>query len=110
MYTWVICPFFKNSVVLLVCFYGVELNELFIHFGWWWYFSCSVVSDSFVTPRPVTCQAALIIRFPRHQYWSGLSFPSPGDLPIPGVEPVSPALQADSLLLTNQGRPLHFGY
>ena len=49
-----------------------------------------------VTPRPVTCQAALIIRFPRHQYWSGLSFPSPGDLPIPGVEPVSPVLQADS--------------
>ena len=35
--------------------------------------------------------------FPRQEYWSGLSFPSPGDLPDPGIELRSPALQADSL-------------
>ena len=36
--------------------------------------------------------------FPRQEYWSGLPFPSSGDLPDPGIEPGSPALQADSLL------------
>ena len=35
--------------------------------------------------------------FSRQEYWSGLTFPSPGDLPDPGIEPRSPALQADSL-------------
>ena len=37
--------------------------------------------------------------FPRQEYWSGLPFPSPGDLPDPGMEPRSPALQADSSLV-----------
>ena len=37
------------------------------------------------------------MEFSRQEYWSGLPFPSPGDLPDPGIEPVSPALQADSL-------------
>ena len=35
--------------------------------------------------------------FSRQEYWSGLPFPSPGDLPDPGIEPMSPALQADAL-------------
>ena len=46
--------------------------------------------------------------FSRQEYWSGLPFPPPGDLPNPGMEPVSPAapaLQADSLLLSRQGSP-----
>ena len=43
--------------------------------------------------------------FPRQEYWSGLPFPFPGDLPYPGIEPVSPALQADALLLSHQGSP-----
>ena len=38
------------------------------------------------------------MEFSRQEYWSGLPFPSPGDLPNPGIEPGSPALQADSLL------------
>ena len=42
---------------------------------------------------------------PRQEYWCGLPFPSPGDLPDPGIEPVSPALQASSLLLSYQGSP-----
>ena len=37
------------------------------------------------------------MEFSRQEYWSGLPFPSPGDLPNPGIEPWSPALQADSL-------------
>ena len=38
------------------------------------------------------------MEFPRQEYWSGLPFPSPGNLPDPGFEPLFPALQADSLL------------
>ena len=43
--------------------------------------------------------------FYRQEYWSGLPFPSPGDLPNPGIEPASPALQAGSLPLSHQGSP-----
>ena len=48
--------------------------------------------DSFVTPWTVTCQAPLSIGFPRQEYWSGLPFPSPGDLPDSGIKPMPPAL------------------
>ena len=57
----------------------------------------------FVTPWTVACQAPLSMGFPRQEYWSGLPFPSPGDLPDPGIEPRSPTLQADSLPLSYQG-------
>ena len=50
------------------------------------------------TPWTVACRAPLSMGFSRQEYWSGLPFPSPGDLPDPGIEPRSPALQADSLL------------
>ena len=53
---------------------------------------------TFGTPITVAYQAPLPMRFSRQEYWSGLPFPSPGDLPNPGIEPRSPALQADSLL------------
>ena len=43
--------------------------------------------------------------FSRQKYWSGLPFPSPGDLPEPGIDPSSPALQADSLPLSLLGSP-----
>ena len=52
----------------------------------------------FMTPWTVTHQASPSLRFPRQEYWSGLSFPSPGDLPHPGIEPGSPSVQANSLL------------
>ena len=55
------------------------------------------MSDS-VTPWVVDHQAPLSMEFSRQEYWSGLPFPSPGDLPGPGTEPGSPVLQADSLL------------
>ena len=50
------------------------------------------------TPWTVACQAPLSMGFSRQEYWSGLPFPSPGDLPDPGIEPRSPVLQADSLI------------
>ena len=49
------------------------------------------------TPWAVARQDSLFMEFSRQEYWSGLPFPSPGDLPDPGIEPGSSALQADSL-------------
>ena len=57
------------------------------------------------TPWTVAHQAPLSMGFFRQEYWSGLPFPSPGDLPDPGIEPISPALQADSLLIEPPGNP-----
>ena len=53
-------------------------------------------------------QAPLSTGCPRREDWSGLPFPSPGDLPDPGIEAGSPALQSDSLLLSHQGSPVSF--
>ena len=55
------------------------------------------MSSSFATPQTVARQAPLSMGFPRQEYWSGLLFPSPGDLSNSGIELKSPALQADSL-------------
>ena len=63
------------------------------------------MSDSFVTPWTVAHQAPLSMGFLRQEYWSGLPFPSPGDLANPGTEPTSPALQADSLPPSHLQRP-----
>ena len=60
-------------------------------------FSRSVMSNSFVTLWTIARQALLSMGFPRQEYWSGLPFPSPEDLLDSGIEPRSPALQADSL-------------
>ena len=59
----------------------------------------------FVTPWTVAHQAPLSMRLPRQEYWSELSFFSPGDLPDPGVEPGSPALQVDSFPSEPPGKP-----
>ena len=58
--------------------------------------SCSVVSDSLWLPWTEACQVPLSMKFSRQEYWSGLLFPSPGDLPDPGIEPRCPASQAHS--------------
>ena len=60
----------------------------------------------FSTSGTVACQAPLSMEFPRQEYWSGLPFPTPGDLPDPGIEPESlssPTFQADSLPLGHLG-------
>ena len=71
----------KDAVMLG---YGTQLLLLL--------FSCSVISDSFATPWTVAHQTPLSMGFPRQEYWSGLPWPPPGDLPNPGIEPASPAL------------------
>ena len=59
----------------------------------------------FATPWTVTLQAPLSMGLYRQEYWSGMPLPSPGDLPNPGTEPASPALQADFLLSKPSGKP-----
>ena len=66
--------------------------------------SHSVVSDSLQPPRTIQS-----MEFSRQEYWSGLPFPSPGNLPNPGIKPRSPALQADSLLAEPQGKHKNTG-
>ena len=63
----------------------------------------------FATPWTVIHQAPLSIGFPRLEYWSALTFPSQGDLPNLGIEPRSPALQADSLPPEPPGKPIGAG-
>ena len=59
----------------------------------------------FGTPWTIAHQAPLSMEFSRQEYWSGLPFPSPGNLPDPEIEPGSPALQADTLLSEPPGKP-----
>ena len=51
----------------------------------------------FVTPWTAACQTPLTMKYSRQEYWSGEPFPSPGDLPNPGIKPGSHTWQADSL-------------
>ena len=60
----------------------------------------------FAIPCTVAYQASPSMGFSRQEYWSGLPFSSPGNLPDPGIKPRSPALQADSLLSESPGKPL----
>ena len=63
----------------------------------------------FVTPWPVARQTCLSIGFSRQEYRSGLPYPPPGDLPKPGIKPLSPAspaLQADSLPIEPPRKPI----
>ena len=59
--------------------------------------------DSSASPWTVVRQPPLSMGFPRQEYWSRLQFPSLGDIPDPGIEPVCPAWQADSLPLRHLG-------
>ena len=69
---------------------------------WWKLLSCVQL---FETPWTIAGQAPLSMGFSRQEYWGGLSFPSPGDLPDLEIESVSPALQADSLPSEPPGKP-----
>ena len=62
----------------------------------------------FATPWTVAYQASPSMRFSGQEYWSGLPFPSPGDLPDPGIEPAgSPALEADALTSEPPAKPIY---
>ena len=60
-------------------------------------------------PMTVDTQVPLSMGFSRQTDWSGQPFPSPGDLPHPGIEPVSPALQGNSSLFEPPGKPIYYG-
>ena len=64
----------------------------------------SKMCPALVTPWTVAYKAPLSMGFPRQEYWSGLPFPSPGNLPDPGIKPRSPAFQVDSSL-SHEGSP-----
>ena len=65
----------------------------------------SVMSNS-VTPWTASCQAPLSMEFSRQEYWSGLLFPSPGDLPNPAIKPASPALAGSFFAIEPPGKPV----
>ena len=67
--------------------------------------SGSDAPDSSVIPWTIAHKAPLSMGFTRQEYWSGLPFPSPGDLPSPGIKPGSPALPTNSLLAESPGKP-----
>ena len=71
---------------------------------------CSVTQLCLTLCNPMDCSPSTLLcpwDFSRQEYWSGLPFSSPGDLPDLGIELVSPALQADSLLLSQLGSPCY---
>ena len=94
-----------------LCFQGLKILNIIFSPD----FLCvshSVVSD-FVTPWTVAYQAPLFMGFSRQEYWIGLLFPSPGDLPNPGIEPMSltsPALAGEffTTLTTQEAHPYQF--
>ena len=85
--------------ISLWLFSRISISPLFLFI-----YSCVLSHiQLFATPWTVACQAPLSMRFPRQEYLSG--FPSPGDLPDPGIKPTSPALQAGCWPLSHQGSP-----
>ena len=70
---------------------------------WWWLIAKSCLT--LATPWIMSCQAPLSMGFSRQESWSGLPFPSPGDLPDPGVEPTSPALAGGFFTTEPRGEP-----
>ena len=64
--------------------------------------SCPTLCD----PKTLAHQLSLFMELSRQEYWSGLPFSSPGDLPDSGIEPRSPALKVDSLPSESPGKPL----
>ena len=60
----------------------------------------------FETPWTVACQASLSMEFSKQEYWSRLSYPVPGDLPDPRIEPMSPTLAGGFFTTEPPGKPL----
>ena len=98
VYPWLdlFLPFFLLSDILYSVYMRAQLLQ-----------SCPTVCD----PWTVAHQAPLSVGFSRQEYWSRLLFPSSGNLPDPGIEPMPPSypeLQADSLPLSHRGSPIFY--
>ena len=89
-------PVSLTSPALTNRFFTIGATWEALQLGWSEVKSLSGV-QLFETPWTVAYQAPQSMEFSRQEYWSGLPFPAPGDLPNPGIEPESPALQADAL-------------
>ena len=82
-----------------------DLERLGPRTGGCYLLSCFSHAQLFVTLWTIAHQAPLSKGFSRQGHWSGLSFPSAGDLPNPGIKPRSPAMQVDSLPTEPPGKP-----
>ena len=87
------------------CAVGGNVNG-YNHYGKQ-YYCLRVVSDYFVTLQIVAHKIPLSMGFPRQEYFSWLRFPSPSDLPNPGIKPASPALQEDAFTIEPPGKPVN---
>ena len=96
--------------------YPLSLKVVFIHVLSTWGIVVvvggvvAILCLTLATLWAVARQAPLPVEFSKQEYWSGLPFPFPGSLPYPGIEPESPALQADSLPLSHQESPMPMKY
>ena len=84
-------------IYMIIVFLKVKNHLEEINSGWVKWVKLLRHVQLFATPWTVTYQASLSMGFSRQGYWSGLPFPSPGDLPNQGIQHTSPALQADAL-------------
>ena len=73
---------------------------------WGWVFVLFLVMSDSCNPVDYSLPGSSVRGFSRQEYWSGLPFPSPGDLPDPGMEPASPALAGIFLTIEPPGKPL----
>ena len=106
------CFFFPTLPLLLfraeVAIFWVYLYvDIYIHIHTSLSLYCQLLShvQIFAIPWTAALKAPLSMEFSRQQYWSGKSFPSPGDLPDPEIEPKPPTFQADSLQYESLGKP-----
>ena len=97
----------NTAVCWAVCTAPTPLRRPSCQRGCWTLWSGSLAKSCPTLGNPMDCSPSgfSVHGILRQEYWSGLPFPSPGDLPSPGIEPRSPALQADSLPSEPQGKP-----
>jgi len=97
----------SQNIRMINVFLESLLSESFPSLGVTPPYLCHSVMSNSATPWSIAHQAPLSMGFSRQEYWSGLPFPSPGDLPNPGIKPRSPTLQADALTSEPPGKPPH---
>ena len=90
--------YLKSFILLLILsFFILNLTFYWSIADYQWTSEVAQSCPTLAAPWTGACQAPTSMKFSRQEYWSGLPFPSPADLPNPGMKPRSPALQADAL-------------